>query len=83
MTTNLIRGYSGRSPLAPYQFDEAHVVKEEVLGFEIPVDDAFALQVIEGLNHTRHAEPRRQVIKVTPGSQGQRVVFLYSNVSTD
>ena len=49
------------------QFDESLGVQQEVLWLEIPVDDALAVQVLEGLDHTGHAEARCQVIKVAPG----------------
>ena len=50
-----------------HQFDESPGVEQKVLRLEVPVDDALAVQVLESLNHTRHAEARRQVIEVAPG----------------
>ena len=76
---------------ACYQFDESPGVEQKVLGLEVPVDDALAVQVLEGLYHTRHAETRRQVIEVAPGeyratlyiTQHQKLASQFSSLRTD
>lgn len=55
--------------LPSHQFGVAPAVQYKVLWFEVSVDDAFGMQVGEGLHHTRRVESGRRVVKRTPGSE--------------
>ena len=46
------------------ELDVADPVQQQVLGLEVPVDDAAAVEVVEGLNHAGGVEPRRRVVEV-------------------
>ena len=58
------------------QLDVADGVEEQVLGLEVAVDDAPAVQVVEGLHHAGRVEPRRGVVKVTTVSATTKNVLI-------
>ena len=54
-----------------YQLGVAALVQDDVLGLEVPVDDAPALEEGQRLDHAARVEPRGAVVKGTPsGGRG-------------
>lgn len=51
--------------VASYQFSVAPVIQYKVLWFEVSVDDAFGMQVGEGLHHTSCIKPGGRVLEWT------------------
>jgi Arc/MetJ family transcription regulator len=47
------------------QFDITLIREQQILRLQISIDDAFAVQVLECLDHACHAESSGDVIKVT------------------
>lgn len=56
-----------------YQLDVAALVQHEVLGLQVAVDDAAAVQVLETLNHAGTAEHGQRLLKAAPAPQGSVV----------
>lgn len=52
----------------PHQLSVSSVVQYQVLWFEVSVDDAFGMQISEGLRHTRRVESSSGVLERTPES---------------
>lgn len=49
-----------------HQFGVSVAVQDEVLWFQVSVDDAFGVQVGKGFHHTAGVEPGGGVFKRTP-----------------
>ena len=69
----------------PHQFNISLIGEQQVLGLEIAVDNALTVQVLKRLYHTRHAEPRGHIVKITPAkkhnTQSCNQIRLRMNVS--
>ena len=50
-----------------YQLGVSPAVQDEVLGLQVSVDDAFRVQVGEGLHHACCVEPGSDILKRPPG----------------
>ena len=59
-----------------YKFDVTIGREQEVLWFEIPVDDATAVQVMERLHHTGRVEPSGRVVEWAPADTDTHTSLL-------
>ena len=55
--------------LVSYQLGVAPVVQYEVLRFQVSINDAFGMQIGEGLHHARRVEPGGGVLERAPAGE--------------
>jgi len=77
----VIKGYNNTNvrcvtgPILTDQFDVSFRVQHQVLRLQVAVDDSGAVEVVEGLGHTAHAELGRCLVKTPSGVQrGVKVI---------
>ena len=59
------------------QFDVSFSVQHQILGLQVAVDDPGAVEVVESLSHTTHAELGRHLVE-TPSREDREVEVMDS-----